>query len=123
MLPLPDAEPSRWTRRHWLRELLERGARPLSMFTGPRGKWSQLRVVAFMFAVAFIANWPPAPWTRWDWAALTVIVLAPAIDTLFALVPVAEVFGGVGSWLGGLIERKLPSLGTGRETTKEEDLP
>jgi len=87
---------------------------PLSAFTGKGGKWSQLRVVAFMFALAFISNWPSAPWGPWDWAAMTVIVLAPAIDALFSSVPLMELFGSLGAWAGGVIEKRLP---------KKEDLP
>lgn len=107
---------ARWTRRHWFREIVERVGSPLSVFKGKGGKWSQLRMVGFAFAVAFIVHWPQTPWGPWDWAAMAVIILAPAIDALFAAAPIGEILGAAWSWAAGVAEKRIPSL-------KKEDLP
>lgn len=93
-----------FSRRHWGRDLLGGVRYPLRMFEGKSGKLSQFRVILFMFACAFVVNWP-GEWTNAARDALAIIVFGLPVGDLFALIPAAEALGAVQAFFGKVTGR------------------
>lgn len=115
----PGRKP-RFTRRHWLRELVDALVATYrdvtSMFRGPDGqydmKWFVYALIAYQFIRLFPETWSDPE------LALALILFAPALYVLFEQVPASEALAALTALLGG-VAGKVRSRFT--RTTEESE--
>lgn len=108
-----NTEP-RATRRHWAREIRELVHYPLTAIESKnshRRGLSLFRIILALLVVTFIRHWPSAPWGKWDFTALAVLVLALPVSDFFALVPVREGLAALVAIFSGLVRKRMPRFG------------
>ena len=114
---------SRFTRRHWGRELSGWVLLPFSMFLSKnisRPTLSMQRVILGVFVFMFALRFP----VDWNWeavAAMAVLTFALILETLFAAVPMREMLTALLAYFGGKAAKHVKTLKI--EETEESDLP